>query len=230
MTAIIDNEDEFLNERLNALLPHSSNFDACVGYFNLRGWKSIRSAVHQLNGEHSGDSRVRVLVGMAMRDVDQIKRLYGVADSQDQVDGPTAAERVKEAVKGFVEQLQYGVPSSADQIALRELREDLASGLVHVRFVAREPLHAKLYLARTSQGQQWKTAVVGSSNLTAAGLARQGELNLEETDQEVAEKLHDWFDDRWNDQFTVDVTEHIIEAIDNSWAGVARKRNRTISR
>jgi superfamily II DNA or RNA helicase len=220
MTAIIDNEQTILTERLNAILPHSSNFDACVGYFNLRGWKSIRSAVHQLNGEHSGDSRVRVLVGMAMRDVDQIKRLYGVADEVDQVDGPTAAERVKEAVKSFVEQLQYGVPSSADQIALRELREDLVSGLVHVRFVAREPLHAKLYLARTSQGQQWKTAVVGSSNLTAAGLARQGELNLEETDQEVAEKLHDWFDDRWNDQFTVDVTEHIIEAIDNSWAGV----------
>jgi len=220
MTAIIDNETAILTERLNAILPHSSNFDACVGYFNLRGWKSIRSAVHQLNGEHSGDARVRVLVGMAMRDVDQVKRLYGVADAVDQVDGPTAAERVKEAVKSFVDQLQYGVPSSADQIALRELREDLTSGLVKVRFVAREPLHAKLYLARTNEGQKWKTAIVGSSNLTAAGLVRQGELNLEETDQEIAEKLHDWFNDRWTDQFTVDVTSDIVEAIDNSWAGI----------
>jgi superfamily II DNA or RNA helicase len=220
MTAIIDNDDVLLADRLDAILPHSSNLDACVGYFNLRGWKSIRSSVHKLDGDFSGESRVRILVGMAMRDADQVKRLYGISSTDAEIDGPTAADRVKEAVKSFVEQLQYGVPSTADQIALRELRDDLHSGLVKVSFVAREPLHAKLYLARTQQGQQWKTAIVGSSNLTAAGLVRQGELNLEETDQEVSAKLHDWFNERWDDQFTVDVTNYIIEAIDNSWAGI----------
>jgi superfamily II DNA or RNA helicase len=219
MTAIIDNEDEFLSERLNLLLPHSSNFDACVGYFNLRGWRQIRPSVLQLNGEHVGESRVRILVGMAMRDDERVRRMYGIAPSDDRIDGPKAADRKNIAVKEFVDQLQFGIPTTSDLKGLQELREDLSSGLVRVSFAARTPLHAKLYLARSNHANQWVSAVVGSSNLTSAGLAKQGELNLEETDQQVAGKLHEWFEEKWTDQFTIDVTQDLIEAIDDSWAG-----------
>ena len=60
---------------------------------------------------------------------------------------------------------------------------------------------------------------MGSSNLTYAGLTRQGELNAEFGDSDSAKKLANWFEDRWNDRFCIDITKELIDAIDNSWAG-----------
>ena len=60
---------------------------------------------------------------------------------------------------------------------------------------------------------------MGSSNLTYSGLTKQGELNAEFGDSDSAQKLADWFDDRWNDRYCIDITKELIEAIDNSWAG-----------
>ncbi len=60
---------------------------------------------------------------------------------------------------------------------------------------------------------------MGSSNLTYAGLTKQGELNAEFADSDSAQKLADWFDDRWNDRFCLDITDELISIIDESWAG-----------
>jgi hypothetical protein len=61
-------------------------------------------------------------------------------------------------------------------------------------------------------------AFLGSSNLTLAGLAKQGELNIDVMDQDAANKLAVWFDDRWKDRWCIDITQELIEIIDNSWA------------
>jgi hypothetical protein len=37
-------------------------------------------------------------------------------------------------------------------------------------------------------------------------------------DQDAANKLATWFDDRWKDRWCIDITEELIEIIDNSWA------------
>ena len=62
-------------------------------------------------------------------------------------------------------------------------------------------------------------AFPGSSNLTYAGLTKQGELNAEFADSDSAEKLAQWFDDRWNERFCLDITEGLARIIDESWAG-----------
>ena len=51
---------------------------------------------------------------------------------------------------------------------------------------------------------------MGSSNLTYAGLTKQGELNAEFADSDSAKKLSNWFDDRWNDKFCLDITDDLI--------------------
>ena len=47
-----------------------------------------------------------------------------------------------------------------------------------------------------------------------------GELNAEFGDYHDNEKYAKWFDDRWNDKFSVDITKDLIEALDASWASV----------
>src|SRR5690606_11572447 len=94
---------------------------------------------------------------------------------------PTVIKRSEDAVVGFANQLVWGLPSKKDEQFLRQLKDDLAGGMLQVKFAGREPLHAKLYVAHLPAGPGGRRqAVVGSSNFTSAGLSRQGELSLEE--------------------------------------------------
>jgi superfamily II DNA or RNA helicase len=62
------------------------------------------------------------------------------------------------------------------------------------------------------------TGAVGSSNLTLAGLARQGELNVDVLDHDACRKLQGWFDDRWNDKWCLDISQELATIIEESWA------------
>jgi superfamily II DNA or RNA helicase len=200
---------------LNEVLPHSVAFDACVGYFNLRGWRLLRDAIGQIQSVDESRPPVRLLIGMAVRPDDELRQ--ALEDGVPQVDRSLAAKRAELALVGFARQLVWGVPNKSDEAALRKLKEDLENGVLKVKFVAREPLHAKLYVAHLAGGLKGYRAVVGSSNFTSAGLVKQGELSLEETDHELTAELSAWFDERWEDRFSVDVTYELISILENSW-------------
>ena len=46
---------------------------------------------------------------------------------------------------------------------------------------------------------------------------RQGELNVDVTDHDATAKLLSWFEDLWNDDLAVDVTDDLIAIIEDSW-------------
>ncbi|WP_243073828.1 helicase-related protein [Microbacterium sp. SS28] len=216
MSKIVDNEDLSLRDALSAVLPHANAFDACVGYFNLRGWRLLREAIGTMRRPTpEGRKQVRLLVGMAVPIEDTVRQ--AVEGGQQAVDMSTAVNRADQAVLGFARQLTWGVPSKAEVAGLRQLQTDLADGLLQVKFVAREPLHAKLYITHEAAGMQNRRAIVGSSNFTAAGLVKQGELSLEETDQQVAEELSEWFEARWDDYFSVDITRELERVLEESF-------------
>ena len=43
-------------------------------------------------------------------------------------------------------------------------------------------------------------------------------MNAEFGDRDQAQKLANWFDERWNDKFCLDITAELIKIIDTSWA------------
>src|SRR5690606_18957081 len=63
-----------------------------------------------------------------------------------------------------------------------------------------------------------KVGYLGSSNLTMAGLSKQGELNVDVLDHDACDKLAKWFEDRWTDRFCIDISQELVEIINNSWA------------
>jgi hypothetical protein len=63
------------------------------------------------------------------------------------------------------------------------------------------------------------TGFLGSSNLTLAGLAKQGELNVDVLEHDACNKLVDWFEDRWRDRWCIDISKELADIIDESWAG-----------
>ncbi len=223
MPKIYDNIENHLTRVLNETLELSQRTDFCVGYFNLRGWKEIADKIDSLSGDNVNEGKddfyriCRLLVGMQKLPIDILRDYFRTKDDHI-FDQSEAVKLKKRLAQEFKEQLTIGIPTDADEQALRKLSQQMKDKKVVVKLHLRYPLHAKLYLAYSDDKRVPVVGFLGSSNLTLAGLAKQGELNIDVMDQDAANKLANWFDDRWNDRWCIDITKELIEVIDNSWA------------
>ena len=227
MPTIYDNIEKYLEEGLTKTLDKSKRADFCIGYFNLRGWRKIADQVKKLEGGYlpeacEDDNRYhcRVIVGMQQLPKDEIRRHYSNGSIND-IDNAAALELKKQAAKEFREQLTYGSPTNADEQALQQLAQQLRARKVIVKLHLRNRLHAKLYLAHRDDYNSPTIGFVGSSNLTFSGISRQGELNVDVVEGDAANKLSNWFQDRWEDRWSLDITQELADIIDNSWASEA---------
>lgn len=216
MPRIFDNINESLLAYLLDTLEHSYRADFCVGFFNLRGWASIDQKVGKLSGE--AGSCARVLVGMQRLPIEELKSAFKTDEDGNLMDAKTASKLRKKCAEQFKEQLVIGIPTNRDEAALRELSSQIKAKKVVVKLHLSFPLHAKLYLMHKEDRNAPIIGVVGSSNLTMSGLERQGELNVDVLDHDACIKLQHWFDERWADQYCLDVSDELIEIIDSSWA------------
>lgn len=223
MPTIYDNITKFLTQGLNNTLEAAVRADFCVGYFNLRGWKEVADKVDDLAGATliEGDEEIhrvcRLLIGM-QKMPDEILREYFRNNDELALDNNEANKLKRRIAEEFKEQLTIGAPTEADERALRKLSRQMKDGKVSVKLHLRYPLHAKLYLGHSEDFHVPIVGYLGSSNLTMAGLSKQGELNIDVLEQDAAQKLAAWFEARWNDRWCIDITEDLIEIIDNSWA------------
>ncbi len=219
MPRIYDNMEARLLDALRALLPEATACSFCVGYLNLRGWEGIADFIEHLAG---GDEEhcCRVLVGMHRPPEEEMREFQRLHRRQAVVDGPTQARLRRSMTQSFRTQLEFGVPTAAAERTLRQLAAQLRSKKVIIRAFLRHPLHAKLYLVRRRDPVAPLIGLVGSSNLTLAGLSEQGELNVDVVEQDAAQKLQRWFDERWNDPLCVDMSDELAELIEESWVGV----------
>ena len=222
MPKILDNIGERLGDELLRTLESSHSLDTAVGYFNLRGWRLIAAAVDGLAGaEDSGRAHARVLVGITEDPGAEMRRLAAGRVPQ-LVDHRTANELKDAAVEDFRTQLEVGVPTAADEAALRALQRQIDEGAVEVRLHTAHRLHAKLYLCHRADAAAPRVGYVGSSNLTSAGLREQGELSTDVVDGDATAKLATWFEARWNDPLSIPVHVALSEAIAGSWASETR--------
>ena len=218
MPKILDNIGERLGDELLRTLESSHSLDTAVGYFNLRGWRLIAGAVDGLAGaEDSGQAHARVLVGITEDPGAEMRRLASGRVPQ-LVDHRTANELKDATVEDFRTQLEVGVPTAADEAALRALQRQIDEGAVEVRLHTAHRLHAKLYLCHRADTAAPRIGYVGSSNLTSAGLREQGELSTDVVDGDATAKLAAWFEARWDDPLSIPVHVALSEAISRSWA------------
>jgi superfamily II DNA or RNA helicase len=226
MPTIYDNQEQRLVDGLRATLKpdeQSTRADFCVGYFNLRGWKNIAASVDNLPGaevDENGESvhRVcRLLVGMRKPPEEMVREII-LGVPAPAMDNATANKARKQLAREFRDQLMIGVPSNADETALRQLCNQLKDGKLTVKLHLEFPLHAKLYLVHRCSAMTPLCGFLGSSNLTLAGLSKQGELNIDVLEQDAARKLAAWFDGRWNARWSLDITDELAAIIEESWA------------
>ena len=216
MPRIFDNIELELLPTLRQTLGISEHADFCVGYFNLRGWKSIDELIEKWTG--GTGQQCRLLVGMQRLPQDDLRSAYSLLPQEDQMSNQAVIRLKRRLAEEFRAQLTIGAPTDDDEAGLRRLATQLKAGKVVVKLHLRHPLHAKLYLCFRSDPNNPITGFVGSSNLTLSGLSKQGELNVDVLDHDATEKLARWFENRWQDRWCVDITAELIQAIDESWA------------
>lgn len=215
-----------LGPALRESLKDFDTVDVATGYLDLRGWSAFADILDaKVPHEVGSRATARVLVGMiAPADAEQL-----LDSLQDQVQPPSygsdihdrekALARRDQLVKHLRNQLMRGLATASGQQTLQTLKRQLQDGVVAMKVFTEKPLHGKTYIFHSPQkkhGARW--AYVGSSNLTGAGLTRNLELNIDVQDSDASAKLAEWFDQRWEDPFSLDITAEIIDLITESWA------------
>ena len=216
MPRIFDNIEQQLLFALQETLTVSDRADFCIGYFNLRGWKQLDSYIEKWSG--GKDNCCRLLVGMQRLPAEELRTAMSLIRQDAGIDNQTALRIKKKLAEEFREQLTIGIPTNEDEAGLRRLASQIKAKKVVVKLFLRHPLHAKLYLLFRSDPINPTTGFLGSSNLTFAGLSRQGELNIDVLDHDACNKLSKWFEDRWDDKWCLDISEELVKIIEESWA------------
>ena len=216
MPRIFDNIENCLLPALQATLLAGERADFCVGYFNLRGWRYLADYVGRWAG---GDSQCcRLLIGMQAAPSDELRKALRMREQEESLDNQSALREKRRLAEDFRRQLTFGIPTNTDEAALRQLAVQLRAKQLFVKIYLPYPLHAKLYLVHRQDSNSPMTGFVGSSNLTFAGLAHQGELNLDVLEHDACNKLADWFEDRWRERWCIDISKDLADIIEESWA------------
>ena len=221
MGRIFDNIDHQLGPHLQKTLRESDRMDVAVGYFNLRGWSVFNGIVEQM-AQSKTLPVARILIGMVTGGPQEeaLESLQSMVDGKDRLDADRAASQARRAalLEQLRVQLMRGLPTSTDRVTLQSLRSLLAQGAIQVKVFTRRPLHGKAYIFHRQSVNTSIGGFVGSSNLTWPGLMSNLELNVDVFDHTSAHDLAKWFEDRWNDPFSREVSEDLLALLDESWA------------
>ena len=69
---------------LRKTLDRGIRADFCVGYVNLRGWRSLEDKIEQFAG--TDDARCRLLVGMQKLPKDELHTLLSFSNTENKID------------------------------------------------------------------------------------------------------------------------------------------------
>ncbi|HQL69100.1 MAG TPA: helicase-related protein [Caldisericia bacterium] len=215
MPNIYDNIENNLIDALKETAKLSYKADFCIAYFNLKGWEQLSEIVNVWDGCEGNCARL--LIGMHCSPEEEIRRINSINKYGESLDRSKAIVLKQKTIQDLKNQLIQGIPTNRHEEALKNLSIQLQEKKVIIRLLTKGSLHAKLYLLYRNDPVSPVIAYLGSSNLTSSGLSNHGELNIDITDQDACKKLASWFQQRWEDNFCLDVSDDLISAINESW-------------
>ena len=203
---MITNQDKFLSEVINNILPGCDKAYFLVGYFYFSGFQEI---YEQLQDKH-----LRILVGL------DIER--SLANGIREIDDYTQKTKTRVQTRDEYYQGLVDIFNNTDffdterQIeAFKLFCEKISNGSLEIRKTL-DPNHAKLYLFEYKPEHQSITMqpgqmITGSSNLSVAGLKGRIELNTILRDPVYYNEGKELFDNLWETAVPVADLEHLPE-------------------
>jgi hypothetical protein len=216
---IIDNREACLADAVRPLLSESVRAHFAVGYFFLSGFKAIAdklAAVQELRlliGNTSDRATIEQLAeGHASREAIIAHQREG-----EFLNAQQRAKLVAEGEQRIRERLERLDQTDEDQALITQLVRLISEGRLKVKVFTRARLHAKAYIF-DYPGNHFERgiAVVGSSNLSLAGLRDNTELNVVVHGNGNHEQLLGWFNRLWDEAEPFDA--QLMNQLQLSWA------------
>ena len=186
------------------LRPHTVRI--ATGYFSPAGFGRIAKYLESIPA-------VRLMLGtdLGAQGQDERRRLGETTDAFEQRRLSAGLRRMTQALLEERDRLPF---SRVSRTALQALTKALRAGNLEVRRYEKAFMHAKAYIfspideTNETSGKEQVAAdgiIAGSSNLTAAGLSANLELNLGCYESPLAERARRWFDDLWEEAVPYDL-------------------------
>ena len=216
---IIDNRNEKLIDHINLILDATDRARFAVGYFFLTGFTSIAKELQHL-------TELRLLIGntSTRETIEQLaegyRELSAIENATENLTYSSRAARharTQETAQNLSACIEAMPQTDESEHLIRTLVEMIASKKLKVRVYTKDRLHAKAYIFDYKQGTyETGTSIIGSSNLTLAGLTSNTELNVVVSGNANQEQLRNWFDELWEE--ADNFNETLMDALKTSWA------------
>ena len=225
---IIDNRQVKLAETVNRMLGSTEAARFAVGYFFLSGFTGIAEKL-------TGVKELRLLIGNTTNreTLEQLaegrKRLELVAERAEELAYPKRAESramTEETAKNVRSSIELMDQTDENENLVRSLAQMIEEKRVRVKVYTKGRLHAKAYIfdyapvfdkqGKPVERHEQGIAVVGSSNLSLAGLSSNTELNVVVHGNDNHAELVRWFDALWQEAEDFDTA--LMTELTESWA------------
>ena len=221
---VIDNDEISLEDVLLNTLPNVESADFALGYFFISGFNVIVEPIKKLK-------KLRLLISNTTNQptkealIEGFKTVRAIKNELDVQEYPNQTKKEllkKDAEENMIKSLELMEQTSDDQNVVKQLIDMMKNKKIEVRIYSKEKLHAKAYLFENEKKTQQATGqkgsgIVGSSNLSIAGIRQSSELNLRSYHPADYDALKNWFEKLWVEG--LEYTEDFKVILEKSWAG-----------
>lgn len=222
---IVDNRSERLVDHINQILPTAEQAKIAVGYFFLSGFETVAANLDSIK-------KMRLLIGntTSRETIEQISEgckrldLAQVAEEKERFltksDQKSRKTNTSQNIQRSIELMDQTDDSES---LVHKFIKMIEEERLEVRLYTKGRLHAKAYIFDYPSEGHYEPgiAIVGSSNLTLAGLTHNTELNVVVHGTENHNRLSQWFEELWADAIEFDET--LMQELRHSWAASRSK-------
>ncbi len=222
---IIDNRREKLADHIRSILTTTESARFAVGYFFLSGFLGIADQLKDITelrlliGNTTNQQTLELLIESKKRLDLALEALEGQLypkRTETQRIAATTAEHIRRSIEVMDQ------TDEAEELLALFVRMIEEKRIV-VKVYTKGQLHAKAYIFDYPKTGHYEKgiAVVGSSNLTLAGLHHNTELNVVIQGKENHAALVEWFENLWKEALDFDAA--LMVELRQSWAQVVAR-------
>lgn len=210
----ITNQENFLSEVINNILPSTQKLYVLVGYFYFSGFEAIYKTIE--------DKEVKILVGLDV-EKDLLNKIKEVEFIQElNLSRGKIKDNFNKSLVSIFNDTNY-FDSEEKQNAFRLFLKKIKNGTLEIKKTL-QPNHAKLYLfehkaEHTQGGITPGTVITGSSNFTRSGLKDRCEINVILRDE--YDEAYKIFESLWNSSVNIvdktNIEEFLTEVVEKIW-------------
>ncbi len=217
---IIDNRNEKLVDNVNLILDSTDSARFAVGYFLLSGFTSIAKELQNLTELRLliGNTSTRETIEQLAEGYKELSTIENATEDLTYSNRTARKARARETAENLRACVDVMPQTDESEQLIKTLVDMIVSKKLKVRVYTKDRLHAKAYIFDYKQNGRYETgiSIVGSSNLTLAGLTSNTELNIVVHGDANQEQLRNWFDELWEE--SEDFNEVLMDEMENSWA------------